>query len=437
MDYDEAVEYLGTKVIFGIKPGLERIAALCGALKNPQESYPAIQITGTNGKTSVTRMTSAILNRHGIKTGTYTSPHLEYYTERFGIDGQEISKEKFAGYLENIIPQVEKISSEGEEPLTHFEILTGLAFYIFAQEDIECAVLEVGLGGRWDATSIVTPEVSVITNVSLEHTDRLGETIAEIAFEKSCIIKENAKAIIGKLSEEALQVVTKRSDEVDAESKIMGKDFSCSDVSETESGIQRLTIQGLYEEYTDVSLKAFGRHQGENLCLAVVSAEAYLGKPLVKEKIEKVSEGIDFPGRLEVVSQNPLVMLDGAHNPAGVDILLKSLDTEFAGKNRIMVLGILEDKDSQKMLEKLVSNSKVTVFSQNTNERCTPADDLAEVVKGSESVHIVEPDLKRAIKIAVEKATEDDIVLITGSLYTVGEARTYLKSPAFKSLEDN
>lgn len=425
MEYRDAAKYLAGKVKFGIKPGLERIAALCEALGNPHDSYRVIQVTGTNGKTSVAKLIAAILSAHGVETGVYTSPHLESYTERIGIGNCEISGSEFSSFLNQIIPQVEAISSQMEEPLTHFEILTGLAFKYFSEQKVDCAVLEVGMGGRWDATSVIVPEVAVITNVELEHTDRLGETIAEIASEKAHVIKKGTQqGVAGCLNPVALQIVRDRCAHEGASLKVLDCDFLIlSFKGEREKDV---SIKGLFKEYQGLILPAFGVHQVTNLSLAVVAAETYLNRPLEEFRIGEALTQMSFPGRLEVVRENPWVVLDGAHNPAGFDALFDALFSEFSFKRLIPVLGVLKEKDIKSMLSKLVPEASLTILSQNSNDRCAEASYLAEHAKELNSQLICEPNLKKAIDIALKSADENDLICITGSLYTVGEARSYL-----------
>jgi dihydrofolate synthase/folylpolyglutamate synthase len=424
MDYRDAVTYLDSTIQFGIRPGLERIRTLCQKLESPQDSFKTVHIAGTNGKTSTARITSAILSKHGLKIGTYTSPHLVFYMERFLIDGKPITEENFANSLNKIIPFIEEVNRESSEKLTHFEILTALAFNLFAQEKLDCGVIETGMGGRWDATNIIFPQVAVVTNVDLEHTDRLGKTVSKIAWEKAHIIKKGCLAIGGSLNRQALSVVKKRCHEEIVELKIFGTDFSIISAKKTSDETQVISVKGLYGSYDDLFLPLAGEHQAENASVAIAISEAFLKRSLSLEKLRRALKKVTSPGRFEIISRNPLVVLDGAHNPAGILKLAKTLDqTRF---NRlVLVLAILEDKDIDEILKIIIPLANLTIVTENHSERCTKANYLAERVSQLTLNFIVQKDLKKALGLAIEEAKKDDLVLATGSLYTVGEAKEY------------
>lgn len=426
MDYKQAVDYLDKTIIFGIKPGLERINRLCKLLDNPQREFKAIQITGTNGKSSVARMTASILSAHGFKVGAYISPHLQSYTERITIDSKPIEEKDFAALLEEIAPFIEGANKSSQDPLTHFEILTALSFLYFAREKVDVAVLEVGMGGRWDATSVIRPKVAVVTNVELEHTDQLGSTVTEIAREKVHIIKGKSFAVGGRLNGEALSVIIKRCQEKQVLLRLMGADFSLLSCNNNGDG-PKLVIKGLFATYKDLSLGLLGKHQAENSALAVATVEAFLKKPLEPELLKEGFSKSSIGGRLEVVAEKPLVVLDGAHNPAAALLLSKALRAEFDYHHLILVLGIFENKDIRGLLGNIVPLAWKVILSQNSNERCAEARLLMDYASHFEGDFVVEPNLGKAIDRARTWAKKDDLVCVTGSLYTVGEARDYFK----------
>lgn len=426
MDYRDAVKYMDSNIQFGICPGLERIQTLCKKLGNPHKSYKTIHIAGTNGKTSTARIASAILRAHGLKVGTYTSPHLVLYTERFLINDKPITKKLFTDCLSTIIPYIKEVNKESAEPLTHFEILTALAFYLFAQENLDCAVIETGMGGRWDATNIIFPRVAALTNVSLEHTDRLGKTVAKIAWEKAHIIKEGCMALAGSMLKEALNVIKRRCAEEEVELKVLSSDFWLLEAEKVDFQSQELSVQGLRHRYDHLLLPLAGEHQAKNTALAIAMSEEFLQTPLSLKQLKIACRKVKSPGRFEVVSRDPLIVLDGAHNPAGAAQLAKTLD-QTGIDHIVLVLAILEDKDIDKMLEELIPRAHFTIVTENDNERCVKAVSLAGKVKKLTTHFEVKPDVREAIKLAVSKAKRDDLVLITGSLYTVGESKEYLK----------
>lgn len=426
MDYHKALEYLDSRIVFGITPGLERIEELLKLVKNPQLSYPVIQITGSNGKSSVTRMISQILTESGFRVGAYTSPHLHSYTERITMDGERITKKDFAAVLKELVPLIEKVDEEAKEPLTHFEILTALAFLCFHHKQIEAAVVEVGMGGRWDATSAASPEVAIITNIVLEHTDILGKTVTAIAEEKAHIIKENSQALVGPLTKEALKIVKERAQKLGADLKQLGQDFYPVSYS-LDQGKQEVSVKGLFRVYEGLNLSVLGRHQAQNLALAVAGAETFTGRPLEKPKVQKALEKLNFPGRMEKIRlASTTIVLDGAHNPAAARSLTKALRENFSWGKLFLILAIFRDKDFAEVLKELVPLSDLTVLSENTSERTAPVEILAPETKKLTQNCATEPNLSRAIDFALEKAGPADLVLITGSLYTVAEAREYL-----------
>jgi len=424
MDYQDAVAYMDTTINFGIQPGLEQIRALCDILGKPQEQFNSIHIAGTNGKTSTARIVSAILFEHGLNVATYTSPHLISYTERFLINNQPIAEEHFAGSLNEIIPYIEKVNKESVEPLTHFEILTALAFYMFAKKDLDCAVIETGMGGRWDATNIIYPEVAAITNVELEHTDRLGKTIAKIAWEKAHIIKNGSKAVAGDLKKEAFAVVEEKCEEQKVELLSFGNDFALNSAAKVDNRAQMISVKGIYRSYDDIILPLLGEHQGENATLAIAISEACLKKPLSLEKLKTACRKVTSPGRFEIISRNPFIVLDGAHNVSGILRLMHTVDQ--TGLNRlILVLAILEDKNVDKMLKPLAPKADFIFVTENHSERCLKAEKLAKKIAMFGSNYKVVKDIREALQLAVQCAKQDDLVLVTGSLYTVGESKEF------------
>lgn len=420
MTYDEAISYITGALKFGINPGLEKISRACSALGDPHERYPVIQITGTNGKTSVARMVSAILREHGFRAGLYTSPHLSFYNERISVEGSPISDEDFARAVGEVKEVLDAVSASMGE-LTEFEILTASALHHFSTVGVGVAVLEVGLGGRWDATSVTKPQVSVVTNVELDHTDRLGETIAEIAWDKAHIIK-GGKVIGGDLSPEALRVVEERCFDVGSPLKLLGRDFRVDDFRPSE-GSAHVEIQGIYRAYPDLELNVMGDFQQVNAGVAIAACEAFTQGPLSPSVLAKALGEVSCPGRMEKISHEPVVLVDGAHNPAGMRRLVGSLRRVYGERRRLVVVfSASSDKDVEGMLIELSSAADRLILTQNASYRSATVEELA--ARAGSLTCEFEPDLPRAMERAAG-CVGDGVVVVTGSLYTVGEAREY------------
>ncbi|MBC7246941.1 MAG: bifunctional folylpolyglutamate synthase/dihydrofolate synthase [Actinobacteria bacterium] len=429
MDFREAEEYLDRRSRFGIKPGLDRIRPLLERLGNPQLAYPSIHITGTNGKTSVARMVSSILGVGGRRVARYTSPHLQSVTERICVDGRPVSEREFAALLEAVIPAVEETDAETGDPLTYFEVTTAMAFLHFARRKVDLAVAEVGLGGRWDATNLVRSRVQVITRVAYDHMDVLGDTLEEIAFEKAGIIKEGSVVITAVDHPGSFRVIEEACREKGSDLKIFGKDFhllyNLTYGVETGKIGQVVGVRGLLREYGDLYLPLLGEHQGVNAACAVAACEAYAGsaRDLSLTEVEAGLRRVTSPGRLEVVSLHPLVLLDGAHNPDGAERLAQVIANDLDFERLVLVIGILEDKDMRRILEVLLPLADTVVVTQSSEERAAPARRLAALVREMGRDCVVVEDLREAVKFARTLAAVTDMVCVTGSLYTVGEAR--------------
>ena len=434
MKYSEAVDYLDGKVMLGVKPSLDRINAACALMGEPQDEFDSIQVTGTNGKTSVSHMTAAILRGCGFKTGLFTSPHLETVRERIAINGKLISVSQFADTMTNLRPIVEKAERQVGEKLTYFEMVTALAYYFFRNERVDVAVLEVGMGGRWDSTNVVDSEVAVITNVELDHVNELGRTREKIAVEKAGIINEGAVALTAEGTREILMILAERCHEVGAELKVFGRDFRLDYHLPYrvagEPPAQYISVRGLEDhEFKDIKLPMLGKHQAVNAACAVAAAQAYTD-PRKKTDVEayrRALESSTVPGRLDVLSQRPLVVADGAHNVLGMDRLAAALTSEFEYDRLVVVVAILEDKDARGMLEILGAFADEVIVTENRSSRSISADKLANFARMDGIRHKVEPDFAKAMKLARSIAGPTGMVCVTGSLFTVSEARIYFR----------
>ncbi len=422
-----------------LEPSVTRISALMDVLGEPQRTYPSIHITGTNGKTSTARMIEALLGAFELRTGRYTSPHVQSITERISLDGAPISAEKFIETYHDVKPYVEMVDAAQEYRLSFFEVLTGMAYAAFADAPVDAAVVEVGMGGSWDATNVIDGVVSVITPISLDHTDRLGSTPAEIAEEKGGVIKQGATVILAQQPVDAAQVLLKKAVEADATVAREGMEFGVVS-REVAVGGQLLTLRGLGGEYEQVFLPLYGAHQAHNAAVALAAVEAFFGigaqqaRLLDVDTVRRAFASVASPGRLEVVRRSPTVVLDAAHNPAGAQAAAEGVQEAFGFSRLIGVVGASGDKDVRGLLEAFEPIFAEVVVTANSTHRAMDPDALAAVaveVFGEERV-VVEPRLDEALDAAITLAEEEGEyagagVLVTGSVITVGEARLLLR----------
>ncbi|WP_435796528.1 bifunctional tetrahydrofolate synthase/dihydrofolate synthase [Kitasatospora indigofera] len=422
-----------------LEPSLDRIEALMDILGQPQRAFPSIHITGTNGKTSTARMVEQLLNAFELRTGRYTSPHVESVTERISLDGSPISVERFVETYRDIEPYVRMVDEGQPVAMSFFEVLTGMAYAAFADTPVDVAVVEVGMGGSWDATNVIDAAVSVITPISLDHTDKLGSTTGEIAVEKSGIIKPGAIAVVAQQQLDAAQTILKRAVEVDATVAREGMEFGVRH-REVAIGGQLITLRGLGgEDYEDIFIPLHGEHQAQNASLALAAVEAFFGVggarggKLDIDKVRQAFAGVSSPGRLEVVRRSPTILLDAAHNPAGAEATVAAISESFGFTKLVGVIATSGDKDVSGLLSAFEPLLSEVVVTENSTHRRMPVDELAAVaveIFGEDRVQ-VEPRLDEAIDAAVTLAEEEgDLggcgVLVTGSVITVGEARLLL-----------
>jgi dihydrofolate synthase / folylpolyglutamate synthase len=426
-----------------VNPTNERMQALVDLLGDPQRAYRAIHLTGTNGKTSTARMIDELLRGFGVRTGRYTSPHLSKVTERIVIDGQPVSDLTFVeGYLE-LRPYIDMIDARFDTPLSFFEIVTALAFSIFADAPIDVAVVEVGLGGSWDNTNVIDGEIAVITPIGLDHMQYLGETVDKIAAEKAGIIKPGAVAILAAQPNEAAPELIRRAVEVEATVAREGLEFGVLERRIAVGG-QFLTIQGLAGVYDEIFLPLHGAHQAQNAACALAAVEAFFGAgaeggTIDVDTVRNAFAAVRSPGRLEPIRSAPTILLDAAHNPAGLKASLEAVAEAFSFRRLIGVVAVMSDKDVAGLLELLEPAVDELVVTENSSSRGLSADDLATAAVplfGADRV-TVEPRLDDAIEAAVRLAEDggDEVlvgagVLVTGSVVTVGEARTLLGGSA-------
>jgi dihydrofolate synthase / folylpolyglutamate synthase len=418
-----------------VAPSLGRIRALTELLGDPQRTYPVIHLTGTNGKGSTAAMIESLLRADGLRTGRFTSPHVMSVTERITINGEPITDERFDELWLEIEPYVALVDQREIDgvPMTFFEIITAMAYAAFADAPVDVAVVEVGLGGAWDATNVADADVAVVTPIDLDHTHLLGHTIAEITREKAGIIKPGAHAILAGQSIEAAEILLARCAEVGALPQREGVDFGVIDRKLAVSG-QLIRLSGADGPVDDIFLPLYGAHQAANAGQALAAVEAFLGlKALNPDVIREGFAQVHFPGRLELVRRSPAVVLDAAHNPHGARAAAAAITEAFAFAPLIGVIAVMGDKDARGILEVFEEIMNQVVITQvASTSRGTPAEalgDLAKEVFGSSRVSVV-PRLDDAIEQAVALAEADVVgspgVLITGSVVAIGEARTLL-----------
>jgi len=434
LKYSEAVDYLDSKVVLGVKPSLDRIQAACELMGNPQNEFDSIQVTGTNGKTSVSDMVSGILKECGFRTGLFTSPHLETVRERISVNGRLIHVDRFASAMTDVRPLVEEAEERTGEKLTYFELITALAYHYFRSERVDIAVLEVGMGGRWDSTNVVDSEVAVITNVDLDHVDELGDTREKIASEKAGIINEGAVVITAEGTREILMILAERCKEAGAELKVFGRDFRLDYHLpyrvKGEAPAQIISVRGLEgSDFKDIKLPLLGKHQAVNAACAIAAAQAYTDprKRTDTEAFRRALERSSVPGRLDVLAQNPLVVADGAHNVLGADRLAMSLSEEFDCDRLVIVVSILADKDARGMLRILGAVADELIVTENRSARVISASKLGSYCRMDGIENRVEADFGRAMDLARKLAGPGGMVCVTGSLFTVSEARIYFR----------
>ncbi len=417
-----------------LEPSLDRIAALCRLLGDPEHAYPVIHLTGTNGKTSTSRMIDSLLRALDLRTGRFTSPHLQSMTERIVLDGEPLSEQLFVEAFADIAAYAQIVDDSSEHPLSYFEMMTAMAFAAFADAPVDAAVIEVGMGGSWDATNVATGQVAVITPIGVDHSSYLGDRPEIIAGEKAGIIKAGSHTVIAEQEQGVLDVLMSRVLDVGSIALHEGTDFGVNNRA-TALGGQQITLQGISAQYADIFLPLHGAHQAHNAAYALAAVEAFTGsKQLDDELVREAFAQVTSPGRLEVVRRSPTVLLDAAHNPHGAHATVEAIKDAFTFSPLIGVVGVMADKDVEEMLRIFEPVMAEIVCTQNSTPRSMSALDLAEVAEdifGAERVTVVarlDDALERAVLMADAAEGYDDAigsggVLVTGSVITVGEAR--------------
>ncbi len=418
-----------------LEPSLERIRALCELLGDPQHSYRVVHLTGTNGKTSTSRMIDALVRTLELRTGRFTSPHLQSMTERLSIDGHPVSDEEFVDAFADVAAYAQMVDDHQDAPLSFFEMTVAMAYAAFADAPVDVAIVEVGMGGAWDATNVADADVAVMLPVAVDHASYLGDTPEDIAHEKVGIIKPGSRVVTAGQSSEVMDIIGQRAAEVGATLMREGVDFGVAARLAAVGG-QQVDLQGTSGLYEDIFVPLHGAHQARNAALALAAVEALVGdRELDVELVRAAFASVTSPGRLEIVRRSPTVLLDAAHNPHGLEAALTAVAEEFTFSPLIAVVGVMADKDVDEMLRVLEASTAHIVCTQNSSDRSLPATELADIARdiyGDDRVS-VEPRLDDALVRGIGLAEalegfEDAIgsggVIVTGSVVTVGEART-------------
>jgi len=432
-DLPEALAWLDTHIDFEstmptrrAPPSLDRMRILARLLGDPQTAYPVIHITGTNGKGSTAAMASSLLSAMGLNVGTYTSPNLSRVNERIARNGEPIDDEAFCDVLDSL----QRIETLMDEPPTRFELLTAAALTWFADEAVDVAVVEVGLGGTWDCTNIVHGAVSVITNISYDHTEVLGPTLEDIARDKAGIFKSGGRAVVGEVDPTLVALFRTAAEAAGCqEFWARGVDFACTS-NRLAVGGRLVDLRTPGASYGEVLVPLHGSHQGDNAACALAAAEAFFGSPLPEDVVEEGLAAVRVPGRLEVVGRHPLVLVDGAHNAAGMVVLARSLSEEFTTEGEtIAVVGMLTGRDPTAMLDALVSAGVRSVIAcAPDSPRALPVGDVAAAAASLGMEVALSASPAEAVRRAVERAQPEDRVVVCGSLYVVADAREVLRA---------
>ncbi|WP_416953647.1 bifunctional tetrahydrofolate synthase/dihydrofolate synthase [Nocardioides sp. T5] len=421
-----------------LEPSLDRIEAFTELLGEPQRSFRSIHLTGTNGKTSTSRMIETLLRALDLRTGRFTSPHLERMSERISVDGEPLDDEAFVRAFNDVAPYTHLVDAEQDHPLSFFETIVAMAYAAFADAPVDVAVVEVGMGGSWDATNVIDADVAVVLPVAVDHAKYLGEDAVTIAAEKAGIIKPGSVAVLAEQTPEVAAVLLERAAEAGATIVREGMEFGV--VARTPAvGGQVVSLQGLRARYDDVFLPLYGAHQAQNAAVALAAVEAFAGTGVLDDEVVRAAFAeVTSPGRLEIIRRSPTILLDAAHNPHGAEAVGAALDDSFSFSPLVGVLGVMEDKDHDGLLAAFEPHLAHVVCTQNSTPRSLSAAALgraAAEIFGEDRVSVV-PDLADAIERAATLAEAQEAidvsigagaVLVTGSVVTVGEARSLLK----------
>ena len=429
MNYQEALEFIEKSHKFGMRLGLENTVKLLELLGNPQDKLKFIHVAGTNGKGSVCSFISNTLKEQGYKVGLYTSPYLETFTERIRLNGNNIPEEDVARIITTMKEKIEQMASEGYEYPTEFEIETAMAFYYYYEQEVDYVVLEVGLGGRYDATNVIkSPLASVIVSISLDHIGVLGDTLGKIAYEKAGIIKENSIAVVYKQNPEAEEVIKDICKEKNT--KYIEADFQNLVIKKSDINSQVFDCTVRDEKFENMEISLIGDHQVNNAILALTVIKVLKDERNVEigqDAIRKAFLNTKWPGRIEKIKDNPTLIIDGAHNEDGARSLAKALEKHFSGKKMTLLIGMLKDKDIDSVLEILIDKFDKVITTTPDSDRAISSEELKEKIEKYIDNVISISKIEDAVKYVFENTEKDEIIISAGSLYMIGHIRQLVK----------
>ncbi len=403
-------------------PSLDRIREVANYLDHPERTYPTVHVTGTNGKTTAARVAASIACAHGLTAGLFTSPHLLSITERFEICGVPITEEEFAEEWEHLEPFLRLVDDAGSGEVTYFEAVTALAYLWFSDKPVGLGVFEVGMGGSWDATNLIDGEVAVITPIGMDHVAELGPTITDIAGEKAGIVKPGNVAVVREQADEAAAVLRAHAEELEATLRWEGEDWEVEERLQAVGG-QSLRLRGVQATYEDLFLPLFGEYAARNAAAGIVAIEELTGQPLHEESVRSGLRVVSVPGRLEVIEHDPTLVLDGAHNPDGARALATAMREFFRWKRLLLVIAVSANKDLDGIADALAPIADVVYATKNESVRSAEAETVAEAFATRDVDVQVQSSVASAIEAARTAAEPDDVILVTGSLFTVGDAK--------------
>ncbi len=422
--YQDAVAFLDSRIGYGIRPGLDRMHAVLRSMGDPQRAYQTVQVAGTNGKTTVTWTVEALLREHGYRAASYTSPHLEHVEDRYRVGGRPITRQGLVAAVAEAGQGIDDWEARSDDSLTYFEATVAIAFQMFASAGVDVAAIEVGLGGRLDATNVLNADVAVITSIALDHMHILGDSLGEIAAEKAAILPQNGCLVTGRLPTAAEDAVAARVAKNDAVWFRAGESFAILDAAPTRHG-WRVSIDGIEGTYRDLQLPLHGRHQVGNLGTAVAACEVLLGRALDRDALAGALTDLVVPGRIEIVRRRPLVVIDGAHNDEGMAGLARALTDEFPQGRRLLIVGFRGHRDPLTLLRPLAGLFSEVIVTQADDDEALDTTDVAEAAHtlfDGVSVSAITP-VAQALRSALDAAADNDIIVVAGSLYVAGEAR--------------